>query len=200
MSNYYVLDCVEGTGPLQFTLELDRPARRRWKAGQLFSPDATDRAFQPPTAPIDLQTDIDSKAAERIYPELTWHPIPLMTRRLVNALTAAGVSNLQTYETRLLNPQGSPPPPPDHYLAVNIVGLIAAADLAASETNAAVADKLVSMDFQSLAIDPIKVRDALLFRLGENISAVLAHERLRKAAESAGISTLTWFRPEEWAG
>lgn len=200
MSNYYVLECPAGTGPLQFKLEVDGSARKCWYMGRLFSPNDPDSDFQAPPTPIQVRTKIDSKAAERVYPELAWNPIPLMTRRLVTALQAAGVSNLQVYETRLVNPQGSPPPAPDHYLAVNIVGLIKGADLAASETNPDVADKLLSMDFQSLAIDPIKVRDALLFRLAENISAVLAHARVRQAAENAGISTLTWYLPEEWAG
>ena len=198
--SYYVLDCMAGIGPLQFSLEVVNGARRRWYAGRLFSSANSNRDFQLPPTPIELQTEIDSKVAERIYPELTWHPIPLMTRRLVSAITAAGVTNLQTYETRLLNPQGASPPAPDHYLAVNIVGLIEGADLARSKTNPAVADKLLSVDFHSLAIDPIKVGDALLFRLAENISAVLAHARVKQSVESAGISTLTWHRPEEWAG
>jgi hypothetical protein len=200
VSNYYVLECPAGTGPLQFKFEVEDSARKCWYMGRLFSPDDSDDDFQPPPTPIAVRTKIDSKAAERVYPELAWNPIPLMTRRLVAAMQTAGVNNLQTYETRLVNPQGSPPPPADHYLAVNIVGLIKGADLAESETNPAVADKLLSMDFQSLAIDPIKVRDALLFRLAENISAVLAHARVRQSAESAGVSTLTWYRPEEWAG
>jgi len=200
MSGYYVLECMAGLGPLQFTLEADCPNGECWQMGRLFSRDNRDSDFHPPAEVIELQTRIDSKAPQRIYPELAWNPLPLMTRRLVAALQAAGINNLQTYETRLANPQGTKPPDEGHYLAVNIVGLVAAADLADSETNPEVAEKVLSVDFHSLAIDPLKARDALMFRVAENISAVLVHERGKEFVERRGITTLTWYEPESWAG
>lgn len=111
-----------------------------------------------------------------------------------------GVDNLQTFETKLTNIQGKNPPREDHYLAVNILGLVAAADLQKSVTNPAVKEKMISMDFHSLVIDPTKAHDLLLFRLAQNTSAVLVHERVKHAVEAAGITTLNGFRPEEWAG
>jgi hypothetical protein len=59
---------------------------------------------------------------------------------------------------------------------------------------------MISMDLHSLAIDPSKTRNALMFRLAENTSAVLVHERVRQYVESRGITTLSWYNPEQWAG
>lgn len=197
MANFYVLDCLAAGGPLQFILESDWPNQGSWKRGRIFAPD-NDRRYRPPTDVIPLETKIDSKAAERIYPELTWHPLPLMTQRLVAAIQEAGVNNLQTYPTRITNPQSGTPA--DYYLAVNVVGLVAAADLTESETDPDSEERLLSVDFHSLTVDPQKARDALMFRLAENVSAVLVHERVREHVEAKGITTLTWFEPEEWAG
>jgi hypothetical protein len=95
---------------------------------------------------------------------------------------------------------GKSPPTSDNYLAVNIVGRVAAAELAKSEINPEVPERLISMDFFSLSVDEAKTRGALMFRLAENLSAVLVHEHVKAQVDRAGIETLTWLRPEEWAG
>jgi hypothetical protein len=192
------MKCMAGTGPLQFKLEADSTNKECWQMGRVFLPNDEDPDFRPPADVIEVRTKIDSKAAERVYPELTWNPLPLMSRRLVAALQSSGINNLQTYQTRLTNPQGQTPV--DYYLAVNIVGLVAAADLGESLTDPNGTDTLLSVDFQSLTVDPMKSRDALIFRLAENVSAVLVHERVREFVEEAGITTLTWYEPESWAG
>ena len=66
--------------------------------------------------------------------------------------------------------------------------------------NPDVDENLISMDFHSLSIDGFKTHEALMFRLAENISAVLVHERVRTIIDSKGINTLTWYEPEAWAG
>ncbi|MBB6091951.1 hypothetical protein HNQ60_000797 [Povalibacter uvarum] len=198
VSNYFVLKCMAGAGPLQFKLESDADNKECWQMGMAFSPDHEDSDFHPPTDVLELQTKIDSKAPERIYPELTWNPLPLMSRRLVTALQSAGVDNLQVYETRIANPQNGAPA--DFYLCVNIVGAVAAANMAESQFNPDVEDRLISADFTSLTVQPEKSRDLLIFRLAENTSAVLVHERVRRFIESRGIDSLTWFEPESWAG
>ena len=171
MANYFVLKCVAGGGPLHFALTVNPSARKYWKMGRVFSGSDEDADFRPPEGTVEIETKIDSKVKERVYPELTWHPIPLMTRRLVTALQSAGVTNLQLYETTLVNPQGNPPPPDDLYLAVNVVGAVEAANLEESETSPEVSERLISADFTSLAIDETKARDLLMFRLAENVSA-----------------------------
>jgi hypothetical protein len=59
---------------------------------------------------------------------------------------------------------------------------------------------MISTDFHALSIDESKARGLLIFRLAENITAVLVHEHVKKQVERSGIGTLTWLAPEEWAG
>src|SRR6187401_844592 len=106
MSHYYILKCMAGIGPLHFKLEVACDNKECWQMGRMFSASNEDPDFHPPVENIEVNTRVDSKVRERVYPELTWNPLPLMSRRLVTALQEAGVNNLQTYETRLTNPQG----------------------------------------------------------------------------------------------
>ena len=57
-----------------------------------------------------------------------------------------------------------------------------------------------SDDFFSLSVDEVKAKDLLLFRLAENVTAVLVHEQVKSAVEASGITNLTWFKSESWAG
>jgi len=202
MAKYFILDCHDTGEGNRYRFRVLSPEVRdkRWVGGYFFSPEREQDDMQPPVEPILLEVKAEKQPPLRYYGEMFWVDIPLMSRRLVKALREAGVDNLQTYATKLTNLQEPNPPPEDHYLAVNIVGCIAAADLKKSQTNPEVSDKMMSMDFHSLAIDPTKTRNALMFRLAEDLSAVLVHERVRQYVESRGIDTLTWYNPEQWAG
>jgi hypothetical protein len=198
---FYVLKCMSPLEADHYSLKLrSKASRKRWEAGVLFSETDEDEDFHPPAESIELNTQPEDEEVPNVYAELYWNPIPLFTRRLVAALHAAGVDNLQTYDTKLVTVQGTNPPPADHYLAVNIVGRVAAADLPKSERNPDVEDSVLSTDFYSLAVDETKARDLFMFRLIENITAVLVHDRVKRHVEGAGIRTLTWIPPEKWAG
>lgn len=201
MAKYYVLKCLPALEVEHYRLLVDYPANdKRWQAGLPFSPENRSEELQPPPEPIAIRTEPEDPGIPNVYAELYWNPIPLMTRRLVQALRGAGIDNLQTYETSLESTQGSTPPPANRYLAVNIVGRVAAADLSTSEINPDTAERMISTDFYSLVVDGAKAKDLLLFRLAENITAVLVHEHVREQIERSGIGTLTWLAPEEWAG
>jgi len=185
MPQYFVLKCLSPPTADHYVLQVDDELRSLdWYAGALFAANSGDAERRPPPEPIEVRTYLEK--GPHVYPELTWSPIPLMTRRLVTALQSAGIDTLQTFATKLVAPEGSPPPPEDLYLAVNLIGLVAAADLRKSLLNPDVSDRLISADFLSLAVDPAKARGLLLFRLAENVSA--------------GIDTLSWLKPERWAG
>jgi hypothetical protein len=198
---YYVLKCQSPLHAEHYLLQVKSPAKtKRWNEGILFSASDERKGFQPPPEPIQLETEEDTENPPRIYAEMYWNPIPLFSRRLVDALRDSGVDNLQTFATRLGTTFGTNPPSAEHYLAVNIVGTVSAADLNKSELNPDVAERTISADFYSLTVDEAKARGFLMFRLLENISAVLVHERVKEQVEAAGIDTLTWIPPQEWAG
>jgi hypothetical protein len=201
MADFFVLECLPPIGFEHYNIEVPYPANSlRWESGLLFSNTEWRDNLHPPKNIIEMQTNKGYDDMPSSYAELYWVPIPLMSRRLVTALHAAGVDNLQTYETQLLTTQGNNPPPQNNYLAVNIIGLVAATDLNKAMPNPEVKEKLISMDFYSLSIDENKARGLLMFRLAENISAVIVHERVKNIVESKGITTLNWLEPEKWAG
>jgi hypothetical protein len=201
MAKYFILDCDSPLEAVFYQIEVKYPVEcLRWRSGILFSKENKRSDFVSPEEPIELSVEPEDEPPLRIYPELTSNPIPLMSRRLVAALREAGVKNLQTFETVLNDVQGKNPPPNDFYLAVNIFELVSAADLKKSKTNPEVQEKRISMDFFSLSIDEEKASGHLMFRLAENVSAVLVHEKVKEYVESKGINNLTWYKPEEWAG
>ena len=118
--------------------------------------------------------------------------------RWQKSLIAAGVDNLQTFQTVLRAPSGELPP--IEYVAVNILGCVAAADLNLSSISPDTPERLISTDFDALAIDERAARQLLMFRLAQNTSAVLVHRLVKQSIDAAGIQSLTWLRPEEWAG
>jgi len=201
MPKYFVLKCLPPIEAEYYRLQVGYPANdKRWEAGLVFSSQNRSEELQPPPVPIGVRTETEESDIPNVYAELYWNPIPLMTRRLVRALQGAGIDNLQTYETALESAQGPNPPAADHYLAVNIVGRVAAADLGKSEINPDTPERMISTDFHSLSIDESKARALLMFRLAENVTAVLVHEHVKEQVERSGIGTLTWLAPEEWAG
>lgn len=125
-------------------------------------------------------------------------PVPLMTTRLHEALMAAGVSNLDTYKAVIYDPATKSIF--DNYVAFNIIGTIAAADLSRSEFDPSEPERMIAMDFRSVVIDPKRTGGALLFRLAESVNAIVVHESVKRHLEAAGIDTLTFIAPEEWAG
>lgn len=70
----------------------------------------------------------------------------------------------------------------------------------APERHVAPDGPMVSVDFDSLAIDAARARGALMFRLAESVSGIVVHESVRKAVEAAGIDSLSFTVPADWAG
>lgn len=83
--------------------------------------------------------------------------------------------------------------------AVNIVGLVAAADLERSVYTAN-GTPLIHVDFDSLVIDEARARELPLFRLAECVSAKIIHERICDAFRAAKIPHLDFVPPEDWMG
>ncbi|MFC1610270.1 hypothetical protein ACFL6C_04880 [Myxococcota bacterium] len=101
--------------------------------------------------------------------------VPVMSDELIGALQQAGVSNLQCFAAELRsNIDGTVW---NNYQAVNVIGLIACADLDRSEYTGII-DRpgewsLPLMAFEDLKIDPARSRDALLFRLAEDPTVII---------------------------
>ncbi|OHA80416.1 MAG: hypothetical protein A2675_01520 [Candidatus Yonathbacteria bacterium RIFCSPHIGHO2_01_FULL_51_10] len=120
--------------------------------------------------------------------------MPIFRDDVVAAMKAAGVSNIDTYEVEITDPESGKVY--TNYKAVNIIGLIAAADM--SESKAEVHDNipLVDVSFDTLVLDESKTRDTLIFRMAENNSSILVHEKLKKSLGAQGIKNLKFHELE----
>ena len=121
--------------------------------------------------------------------------VPIMSKRLADALAEVGVDNLQLFPVILRNTVTGQV---YDYLAFKVVGLVAAADLNASESTVHDDKPVADMSFETLVIDETKTHSLLMFRLAENINALMVHDKVRKHILSKGIDTLTFTRPEDW--
>ncbi len=123
---------------------------------------------------------------------------PLMREDLLGALEQAGVDNLQTYRAVIRDTVKNL----EHknYKAVNIIGVVSCADMDRSERMATTDSTMVDADFRHLVIDEAKTGGALMFRLAEAVSAIVVHEKVKKAIEDAGIPGMVFYEPGEWSG
>jgi hypothetical protein len=123
--------------------------------------------------------------------------LPVMSTRLHKALIAAGVDNLDVYPVELFDPKSESLY--IDYVAFNLIGVIASANLAKSDYQAWDGGNR-ALDFNSLTIDEDKTRSALMFRLAEATNGIVVHESIKHFVEAAGIDALTFLPPENWAG
>lgn len=124
--------------------------------------------------------------------------IPVMRDDVVAALTGAGVDNIQYFDALLKDPASGTEY--RNYKAFNIVGLVACADMSASQLMGTAPARIGDTDFASLVIDESKAGGMLMFRLAENIGAIVVHERVKQAIEAAGIPGFVFYGPGEWSG
>ncbi len=144
--------------------------------------------------PVSIFLDPD---APGILLPMYYKGVLLMSDAMIAALKGAGVSNLELFDAILIDESTQ------HrhldYKLVNIVGVIAAADLAMSSYKA-YGRPLFDVDFDSLTIDEQKSRGALMFRLAENVSGIVIHESVKAALQAAGIGHLDFVPTAEWIG
>jgi hypothetical protein len=105
----------------------------------------------------------------------------LMSKRLVETLQSCGIDNLQTFPAVVTHADTGERNL--DFVVVNVLGLVAAADLAASKGRP-LADVQY---FEKLAIDPAKARDLLMFRLADSRSDVILAEKVAKKVEAGGF-------------
>ncbi|HEX9886357.1 MAG TPA: hypothetical protein VGA70_07700, partial [Longimicrobiales bacterium] len=111
--------------------------------------------------------------------------IPLIRDDLREALEAAGVDNLQTFDAILVEPWSGA----EHanYKAVNIVGIASAVDEEHSERAPGLDLGMAATFFDSLSVDATKANGLLMFRLAESVNAIVVHQCVVDAIRGAGI-------------
>lgn len=119
---------------------------------------------------------------------------PLFSDALIRALRESGVTNLEVYPVAIRDPDSGVVH--TNYKAVNVVGLIAAADM--DKSNATVhpnGPPIIDVDFDGLVIDEQKAGEALFFRLAESTNGLFVHERVRDYLLEKGFTDLAFYDP-----
>lgn len=183
---YFILMCPEGEEPVcqvsyyPDNLDID------WCTG----------APMPPSLATPIEAVIEP-GDEGVFPDLIEVPLPLMSRRLMIALKAAGVDNAQYFPTRIaMKASGRVV---EDMVAFNVVGAVAAADKSASRFKDEGGIGVISVSFDELVLNESAACGLKLFRLAEFTQSIVVHETVRDALLTAGISNLEFIEPADWA-
>ena len=130
-------------------------------------------------------------------PEIFVGDALLVSDRLSRALVEEGADNLEAWPARIEEPDGTVRAA--DYWALNLIGLIAAADLTASLATVHPGGPRIDVDFDRLLVAADRARGQLIFRLAENTGAILVHDRLRDRLIARGFTDLDFAAPDEVA-
>lgn len=191
MSDYFVLRALpsveseEVEGYMEIEDWHDVPGFENWGVGM--------PAEQRPTGDVELRaTPYDGFTGPP--DDLQDMSIPLMSKRLREAIESAGVDNLEFHPITVRNAATSEA---YEYFAFNVVGLVAAADPWKSSSRSG-RDFVAHSQIHDLVIDDASARGLLMFRLKERFTVILVHRTVREAIERAGIGSVTFVRPEDF--
>lgn len=160
---------------------IDFEGVKSWALGAKFS--------QPPPDPIRVELiPVEGYTGEpaSMFDEY----MCLMRKEMVAALLGCGVDNLDVYSAVLFDANR---PAKFEYFAVNIIGLVAAADLRKSEWTNYDGEPRIDTQFDTLVIDRDKARGLMMFRLAEDTAVIVVHERVKRALEAATIPLLRFL-------
>lgn len=150
---------------------------------------------QPLEFTVELDEDDRDPDEPGVLLEMYQDSYVLMTERLTNALRQAGVDNLQLFDAVIRDPRTGMVA--TNYKMVNVVGVVACADLRKSVYTAS-GVPLVDVSFDRLVIDEKRAGGLLLFRLAESLSAIIVHDRVRQHLLASGFDMLTFRDPAKY--
>lgn len=147
---------------------------------------------------VPLVYTLDPKRPGNIPAMINDTAYPVMRVDLAEALAAAGVDNLQLFPAVIRDP--STGVQHTNFKAFNIVGVVAAADMAKSDRMDTTDSAMIDVDFRSLAIDEKKAAPFRLFRLAESVNAIIVDDIVKAEVERRGIPGMVFYEPEDWSG
>ena len=122
----------------------------------------------------------------------------VLSERLYRTIVEFGVDNLDAYPAVLIDTETKERF--TGYYAVNVVGLIAAADMQKSVATVQPGGPVIDVAFDQLVIDDAKARGALMFRLAESTMSVWLHPALVKHIQAAGFPGIEFSKPSQVFG
>jgi len=123
---------------------------------------------------------------------------PLWRDDFIQALRDCGVNNFDTYNAAVTDPDDGSIA--TNYKSVNVLGLVAAADMQKSIATVHDGIPLIDVDFDNLVVDEDRVKNIKMFRLAESTNAILVHESLRDCLLEKGFGAdIAFYSLEEAA-
>lgn len=104
----------------------------------------------------------------------------------IEALRECGVNNFDLYPVEIHDPDDGSIH--TNYKAVNILGLVKAADLEKSDATVHDGMPLIDVDFDKTVLDETKTHGLELFRLAESITSIMIHERVKNYLVEKGFT------------
>ena len=125
--------------------------------------------------------------------------IPIMHDSVVEALTAAGVDNLELFPAVLKDPTTGKEY--SDFKAFNVVGLVSAVDLNSSRLmHKSSTIQHLDTDFEQLNLAVPESVTLNLFRLEENCGAICVSEKVKAEIEKRNIPGIIFYASGEWSG
>jgi hypothetical protein len=189
---YYLLDSPEY--PCRWMGKTPHHRELRWERGVKFT--------HPVPKPLEgfLLKPLNKDACDH-SPELPPYflpDLPVFRDDLIAAMRKCGATNLDAYDAVILDLDSGKKI--TNYKAVNLIGLVSAADMKKSKYTVHTQPALIDVDFDSLVIDPSKAHDLTIFRLAESTNAILCHERLVEYLDRHGFEgKMCFLDPAECA-
>lgn len=183
-SSYYVLDSSCSNRMLFFSPP-NPSLRDRWLAGQRFQ--------KPPREPVVVKIQPGNEGGELLDYDGTSR---LMSDRFYAAVREAGVDNLDVYEAVVESQDGSMSQ--RGFKVFNLLGIVRAADVEKTVFSDPSGSRLIDASIDSLAIDPLKAKGLLMFRLAEYVGAVIVHERVKRVIESKKFPHIVFREPSQF--
>lgn len=124
--------------------------------------------------------------------------IPLMRDDLVKAFQEAGVDNFELFDAQIKDPDNGKIY--TNYKAVNIVGMLQAADM--GKSIAEIPDDgiaLINTSFDELHLDSSKTRGFPMFRLAENNNAICVIDRVAEHVKLKNFPNVRFYETHEMA-
>lgn len=168
---YYVLECIPREGYLRVlerAPDIEGVKRNAFRLGRKIDVNVPE--------PIEFSLD---PTVHGDMPTFFRNPYKIMKLDFLETLQKAGVDNIDTYAAVIRDTENDRIW--ENYAIANIVGVVDAADMDKSEY--AGDSNMISVLFDSLAIDETKTGGLKLFRLAQKISTIVVSEDVKYFVE-----------------
>ncbi len=162
---YYVIEPDTDDDGIMMVLEYNEDHRdRSWHDGEIFTSDVSAPVWkQHPKVPIKLT--IEEGYEQAPMSSFLEYPIPIMSKKLLDTVRAAGVTNIDSYIVEIYYPDGTLVP--EDYYAFNLFGTV----------REGIAEEFLRSNTEG----------PLMFRLASDITTILIHKRIKEAIAEAEI-------------